>query len=193
MSPISQNSSLPLVKEATRLAMANRDLLEADGYLRALSDLPKPSNDLEAVTAIEKALLSSAVVAYCRSFGGNNGAGIATNQISIKFFTSVDVSLHKTLMEIRNKAVAHSDADIVPVQILDHDQSGLLVVAELPFILADKVSPQVFLKHIDTLLGQIQQKLHNYSDQLRAIPGALGSKVVLTFADLANESVEDRE
>ena len=70
---------------------------------------------------------------------------------------------------------------------LDHDQPDMLIVAELPFVLAEKISANDFRKLIDTLLGQIQQKLHGYSDQLRAIPGALGSKVAITFAEIADE------
>jgi hypothetical protein len=193
MPPIAQNTELLNVKIATRLAMANRDLLEAARFLDALGKLQAiPGDDLPDAV-VRQSLLSSAVVSYCRPFGSNNGAGIATNQISIGLFPCADKALHTKLMGLRNKAVAHSDADIVPVQLLDHDKPGLLLVAELPFELAKEVSAVQLNSHISTILGQIQERLHVLSDELRAIPGALGQKVPITFEDLGNDETDQNE
>ncbi|STQ90277.1 hypothetical protein [Iodobacter fluviatilis] len=193
MPHIAQNTALPKVKIATRLAMANRDLLEAAGFLDALEKLPVSLGDKAADAALRQSLLSSAVVSYCRPFGANNGAGIATNQISIDLFPSVDKTLHTKLMSLRNKAIAHSDADIVPVQLLDHDKIGWLLVAELPFELAKEVSATRLNSHISTILGQLQEKLHVLSDELRKVPGALGQKVAITFGDLGNDETGQKE
>lgn len=193
MLPIAQNTALSKVKIATRLAMANRDLLEAAGFLDALEKLPVSLGDKVTDAAARQSLLSSAVVSYCRPFGSNNGAGIATNQISIDSFPSADKALHTKLMRLRNKAVAHSDADIVPVQLLDQDKAGLMLVAEFPFELAKEVSASSLNSHISTILSQIQEKLHVLSDELRKIPGALGQKVAITFGDLGNDETDQNE
>jgi hypothetical protein len=186
MSPITQNTMQSEVKAATRWAMAQRDLREADRYLSLLASLDLQREGEESVATIKRALLSSAIVAYCRPFGSNKGAGIATKQICIDDFASVDVSLHKKLVDLRNKAVAHSDADVVPVQLLDHQHTNLLIVAELPFTLADEISVDDVLCHVDAVLCQILAKLHEYSDQLRAMPGALGPKIGITIGDIAD-------
>lgn len=193
MPPIAQNTALQKVKIATRLAMANRDLLEATAFLDALEKVQSCLGDKLTDAAVRQSLLSSAVVSYCRPFGSNNGAGIATKQISIDLFDSDDTALHSELMRLRNKAVAHSDADIVPVQLLDHDKDGLLLVAELPFELAQEVSATQLKSHISNILGQIQEKLHDLSDELRKIPGALGQKVAVTFGELGNDETGQNE
>lgn len=193
MPPIAQNTALQKVKIATRLAMANRDLLEATAFLDALEKVQSCLGDKATDAAVRQSLLSSAVVSYCRPFGSNNGAGIATNQISIGSFHNADTALHSKLMRLRNKAVAHSDADIVPVQLLDHDKDGLLLVAELPFELAQEVSATQLNSHISNILDQIQEKLHDLSDELRKVSGALGQKVAITFGELGNDETGQNE
>ena len=190
MQAIAQNVSNPKVKFATRLAMANRDLLEADAYLTALTALPKTSGEIDAenLDTIRLSLLASAIVSYSRPFGGNKGAGIATSQIKIDDYKKINPTLHDKAIMLRNKAVAHGDADVVPVQIIDHNQPNHLVVAQLPFDLAKEISAHDLGKQVTELLVQIQQKLHALSEELRKIPGALGSPVHLTFAELNDDS-----
>ncbi len=188
---INQQHSLK-VKIATRLAMSNRDLLECDGYLRTLINgfLQPSSDEYSDHNIIRRSLISAAIVAYSKPFGGNSGADISTKQIDVQDFIgpNFDLKLHKKILELRNKAVAHGDADIVPVQLIDHNIEGMLVVAELPLDLFSEISPEIMLSNVHNLLENIQSHLHQYSDELREIPGALGERFDLSIKENASNN-----
>lgn len=192
MASIQQNNQIPEVNKATRLAMANRDLLEALDYLLILErGVEKMASDIVDAGIVKKALLYSAIVAYCRPFGRNAGAGIATDRIDVSAFSGVNLFLHQELFELRDKAIAHADADKVPVQFLDHGLDSGMVVAWPKTDLLAGIEPKTLIKQIDVLLEQIQTDMHRYSDSLRAIPGALGPKVDITLYEKGDDSTTE--
>jgi hypothetical protein len=195
MAPIQQNNQIPELNKATRLAMANRDLLEALEYLFVLErgeEKMKAFDDADA-DVVKKSLLYSAIVAYCRPFGRNAGAGIATDRIDISACSGVDLVLHQKLFGLRDKAIAHADADKVPVQFLDHSHDGMMIVAWPKSDLLAGIEPKALAKQVNILLEQIQAKMHEYSDKLRAIPGALGPKVDITLHEEGNEATTEAQ
>lgn len=86
-------------------------------------------------------------------------------------------------MALRHKVVAHSDATAVPTQILDHNQSGMLVVATPKNHPLDSLDIKHFGFHIDAILSDLRAMLHQLSDELQKVPSALGPKVHLEIMD----------
>jgi hypothetical protein len=187
MTSIQQNNSIPEVNVATRLVMANWDLLEAQNYMLILGNEAAEIEALESPESVKKSLLTSAIVAYCRPFGNNKGAGIATKRIDISDYSDIDLSLHETLIELRDKAIAHADADTLAAQFIDHGHQNMMMVTEPTFDINEKIRPTDLAKQIDSLLRQIQEKMHKYSDKLRAIPGALGLKFRITLHEKSDK------
>lgn len=178
-----QDSSRAEVRKATRLAMANRDLLEADSYLHALEKLPAGWSHSDDEASARRGLLCSAIIHYAKSFGANWSSDIADKNIHIGDYENVDIALHEKLLNLRNRAIAHSDPDVIPAQIIDHEHENLLIVVTRKFDVLEEIAPTEVRAQISTLLDQIQRQLHEYSDLLRTIPGALGSKIEITIHD----------
>nr|ART39929.1 J380 [uncultured bacterium] len=193
MPVLKQDSSRVEVRMATRLAMANRDLLESGSYLHILDSVTNNWQDPDTGKWVQRALLNSAVICYAKSFSTNQGSEIAHRKIRLECFSNVDEDLHSHLMNLRNRVIAHSDATAIPAQIVDHEHKGLLMIATPKFDVLEEVDPGRLRAQISTLLDQIQRQLHEYSDFLRAIPGALGSKVQITIHNDAEPSIGESE
>ena len=63
----------------------------------------------------------------------------------------------------------------------------MMIVTEPTFDINEKIRPTDLAKQIDSLLRQIQEKMHKYSDKLRAIPGALGLKFRITLHEKSDK------
>ncbi|CEJ48965.1 hypothetical protein Xkhy_05785 [Xanthomonas axonopodis pv. khayae] len=66
-----------------------------------------------------RGLITAGIVAYARPFSGNEKHP-ETNpspSFSLRYLTNTERSLHARIIELRNKAVAHSDADQNPVRV----------------------------------------------------------------------------
>jgi hypothetical protein len=66
-----------------------------------------------------RGLITAGIVAYARPFSGNENHP-ETNPsppFSLRYLTDTEKSLHARILELRNKAVAHSDADQNPVRV----------------------------------------------------------------------------
>ncbi len=98
-------------KQANRNLISSEDFFEAESYLKEVKEVlkdPSPSD------TILKALLMAATVTYCRPFTNNlgNKDDGATASISGKFvneLTDEEKKLHKTLIDLRNTVLVHSD------------------------------------------------------------------------------------
>jgi hypothetical protein len=100
--------------QLNRVLLSTRDFEEARDYLRHFQTL-----DLSATgVVIQRALLTAAVIAYCRPFSGNEAHDRAIGQLAVKFnalFSDEQRELHGALNALRNEAVAHSDYERRPV------------------------------------------------------------------------------
>lgn len=190
---LKQDSFRAEVRRATRLAMANRDLLESDSYLHVLDSVPNNWQDPDTGKWVRRALLNSAVICYAKSFSTSQGSEIADRKITLERFSNVDENLHSSLMNLRNSVIAHSDATAIPAQIVDHEHKALLVIANPKFDVLEEVDLGRLRAQISTLLDQVQGQLHEYSDFLRAIPGALGSKVEIAIHNDSEPSIGESD
>jgi hypothetical protein len=107
--------------QLNRTVLSHDDIGEARQCLETLQMLD-PASD----AVIRRALLTTAVVAYCRPFSSNESHVKATSQPSVKLhqvFSAAQRELHEKLMDLRN-AVAHSDYERRPVSRVDGSITG---------------------------------------------------------------------
>tara|TARA_R110002050_G_scaffold60823_2_gene134772 strand:+ start:624 stop:1220 length:597 start_codon:yes stop_codon:yes gene_type:complete len=105
-----------------RLLISFNDFKEASDIARIIFD--KNNLDLEINTEKRKidiltkeALSSALIVAYSRPFSGNDKNSIPDlNKNVIKILNTNEKELHNSLIKLRNKAIAHSDSDIIDIK-----------------------------------------------------------------------------
>ena len=100
--------------QLNRTLLSEGDFKEALQFLNCFQALDLSTTDV----VVQRALLTAAVIAYCRPFSGNESHDMATGQPAIKLntlFSAEQRELHDKLNILRNEAVAHSDYDRRPV------------------------------------------------------------------------------
>jgi hypothetical protein len=100
--------------QLNRALLSAGDFGEARDCLRYFQTLDLSATDV----VVQRALLTAAVIAYCRPFSGNEAHDMATEQVAVKLkalFSDEQWVLHGELNALRNEAVAHSDYDRRPV------------------------------------------------------------------------------
>ena len=93
-----------LTAEFNRLNISKHDFNEAHEYLEIFDSATDP--------IIQRALLSSAIIAYSRPFKPSYGKPFeATKSISFPddLFDSMGISLHRRIIALRDQGLAHSD------------------------------------------------------------------------------------
>jgi hypothetical protein len=105
----------PEQKTANRLALAAWDMYEASRHLRAYDDL-EGRQSAQGTNEFEhhcEAILSAAIVAYCRPFKGSNSDGFADRSVLSNSLAAVQARLvlHKLVVTKRDKFIAHADWD----------------------------------------------------------------------------------
>tara|TARA_R110002072_G_scaffold34164_6_gene102538 strand:+ start:470 stop:1075 length:606 start_codon:yes stop_codon:yes gene_type:complete len=108
-----------------RLLISFNDFKEALDIARIIFD--KNNIDIEINTEKRKidiltkeALSSALIVAYSRPFSGNDKSSKNSipdlNKNVIKILNTNEKELHNSLIKLRNKAIAHSDSDIIDIK-----------------------------------------------------------------------------
>ncbi|AOW16458.1 hypothetical protein LPB03_02790 [Polaribacter vadi] len=108
-----------------RLLISFNDFKEVLDIARIIFD--KNNLDLEINTEKRKidiltkeALSSALIVAYSRPFSGNDKNSKNSipdlNKNVIKILNTNEKELHNSLIKLRNKAIAHSDSDIIDIK-----------------------------------------------------------------------------
>lgn len=143
-------SSMKLQAQFARYQLSLNDFEEALSYLYA-----KPAAD---AAVIRRALLTSAIVAYARPFTQNETqkSSPSTSTVALKvsrLLTAEQLLLHKALIEMRHKAVAHSTSKVRPVFHWPQDQASY-IAGNLVF---DPLSQSIDRPHFASLC----ETLHN--------------------------------
>jgi hypothetical protein len=103
-----------------RLWLAEQDLLEAKAALDEIlkARIPIPRNDLPPPLLLS--LTTALVVAYARPWVPSRGESIADRVLPgslLRKLTSRQRELHDYLIGLRNKHVAHADADVIDLHL----------------------------------------------------------------------------
>lgn len=108
------------------------DWAHAERYCRfylehTLYDLLKTNHD-EA-----RAFTTAIIVAYSRPFSGNRARGSQRDSISEEYLQALDkqsFALHERIVNLRNKAFAHSDASFHNVQVEPTEGGGITTFSQ---------------------------------------------------------------
>lgn len=103
-----------------RLWLAEQDILEAKAALDEIlkARIPIPRNDLAPPLLLS--LTTALVVAYARPWVPSRGASVADRALPgslLRKLTSRQRELHDYLVALRNKHVAHADADVIDLHL----------------------------------------------------------------------------
>ena len=110
--------------EINRLSISVRDFEKSTSYLRVLDSLNETVDEACGVLVCESLLLSS-IVSYARPFSHNekDEAAEADPKITgdvLEGLSEEELALHKKLIKLRNKAIAHSEWIMNPTHLSEN-------------------------------------------------------------------------
>lgn len=134
-----------MTADFNRATISELDFIEAEAYLTYLVEFQNASSD-----TVRKALLVAAIIAYGRPFTNNEigKSPTASPKITLlndHLLTDQQQTMHKYLMELRNKAIAHSEHSKNPVTLGSVQESAISFKAEPFEILKERISYNEFL------------------------------------------------
>lgn len=119
--------------------------------------------------AVQRGLITAAIVSYARPFSGNEDHERATAcpPFSMKTcLTPDEQELHARLVAIRNAAIAHSDFERNPMRLISYEGSSFLVASRL-------YDPLLELPHIDKIRSLAEKGKYIFHDKLTKLLRAL--------------------
>lgn len=157
----------PELRLYRRLWLAKIDLEEAlatvDEILRARIPIPRR----EPPPPLLMALTTAMVVAYSRPWVHSRGQSVAERTVPaslLRCLTSRQRQAHEYLIELRNREIAHSDADIVDLhlQLFPDGDSAILRTSSEAFRRAE-------LLDIRRIIAKLQGAIDKRCSELRAV------------------------
>lgn len=158
----------PALRLYRRLYLSYNDLDEAKATIEELlrARLPIPRRD--PPSALLMALTTALVVAYARPFVNTRGESkFAERSIPgslLRVLTSRQREIHNYLLHVRNREVAHSDADRSEIYLKLHPDGhgAILRVAREPFVRAE-------LKIINGIVAKLMKEVDRKCEELRRV------------------------
>jgi hypothetical protein len=143
-----------------RVLLSQHDFREAQEYLRVVCP---PNSEV-----IARALLVSAVVAYCRPFTPNERTkdAKATPYLPVKpskVFVAEERALHAKLLELRNQALAHTQYSRKPIARIEGSFRGFSYHNVAFSILNQSIDCNLFDRmcgHLDGVCFQMSMELN---------------------------------
>jgi hypothetical protein len=158
----------PHLRSYRRLWLAQVDLEEAKATVDELLRLRLPIRRFDRPAPLQMALTTALVVSYARPFVNSRGqSSYADKTIPgslLKTFSSGDREFHRVLLDIRNREVAHSDAEAMELslKLFPDGHGAILRVARDPFTLAE-------LRKLRRMIEKLQSQIDNRCTELRTI------------------------
>ena len=158
-----------LEQQAARMILSLNDFEEALSYLYA-----KPAAN---ATVVRRALLTSAIVAYARPFSENERGqrSQATAMVALrpkKLLTPEQLSLHNCLLDIRNRAIAHSTSEVRPVIHKVIRPAGSMSGHFVFDVMTQSIDRPLFASLCDVLHGACRKGLAEINDRIRGVQSA---------------------
>ncbi len=152
-----------------RLWLTEIDLEEARGAINEILKRNLRRTATHTPTPLLQALTTALIVAYTRPFVMSRGsAEFADRTVPgsiLRVFSSGDRAFHERLVDMRNREVAHSDAEVtaVTIEVLPEGHGGICKVARGPL-----PRPQLrqLLQMIDKLESELQARFEILRKQL---------------------------
>jgi hypothetical protein len=157
----------PPLRLYRRLYIARMDLDEARAIVEELlkSRIPLPRRS--EPPALLMALTTALVVTYARPFVQSRGKTVADTIVPgavLRVLTSNQRALHDHLIDVRNREVAHSDADILEISLKLHSfgDGSISRAVRSPYRRKD-------LRAILQIIKKIEQELDQRCSDLRVV------------------------
>jgi hypothetical protein len=161
---------VPQLRQYRRLWLSRVDLEEAkatvDELLRARLPLPRSRRPSPLLMALTTAL----VVAYARPFVNSRGSTLEADRTVpgslLRALTARQRLIHNALVEMRNRDMAHSDADLLELHLILHpDGDGAILRATRNPFLRDE------LRDIRRIIEKLEAEVDRRCELLRqALP-----------------------
>ena len=159
--------NVQLERQFNRTSISIKDLDQAIKYLIRLNEIPVNSSDFE----VRSALLVAAIISYSRPFSGNSEDEFATGtpkfgkneQREIKDMIGEEaIAFHKMVIDLRNKAIAHSEYKKNPTRRLKEYpmENGFLTISRHFDILSVDLDTSYFLKLAEAVKKVLVNKLY---------------------------------
>jgi hypothetical protein len=155
------------LRQYRRLWLTEIDLEEAKGAIKEILARDLRRSRKHPPTALLQSLTTALVVAYTRPFVMSRGsptfADRAVPGSLLKVFTSNERAFHEQLVTMRNREVAHSDADVteVSLELITEGHGGICLVTRDPLS-----RPQ--LRMVLVMIGKLEGELQRRFEELRA-------------------------
>jgi hypothetical protein len=138
--------------EANRYHLSKKDCEAALKYLYACVELKKKDEESgeNQYSCHQEGLRIAAIISYSRPFKRSESKGFAAPSITVdlpQVFNSVEdhVSLHKSIIERRDKAVAHSDWEFHNTKIVESSPDTSLVSRKSSVVHFSEIDLEMFI------------------------------------------------
>jgi len=161
-----QRELQPQLRLYRRLYLARIDIEEARAILEELLSRRIPLPRTKLPSPLLMALTTALVVCYSRPFVNSRGhSEIAEKAVPgalLRAYTSKEREFHDALLDIRNKEVAHSDADILDmsIQLYEDGDSAIFRNSRAPFTRAA-------LQTLRKMLNKLEEAVDHRCESLR--------------------------
>jgi hypothetical protein len=156
----------PKLRLYRRLWLAEVDLEEAKAALDEILRAQIPISQREPPPPLLMSLTTAMVVAYARPWVYSRGQSVAERTVPaslLRSLTSKQREAHDYLLDLRNKEMAHSDADIVDLHLRLHPEghSAILRVRREAFRRSE-------LQYIRGIIIKLEGTLARHCEELRS-------------------------
>jgi hypothetical protein len=157
----------PQLRLYRRLWLAETDLEEAKAALDEILQARIPIPRRERPPPLLLSLTTAMVVAYARPWVYSRGQSVAERTVPgslLRNLTARQREIHDYLIELRNREVAHSDADILDLhlRLLRDGHAAILRTSREPFRRTD-------LAQIRRIIEKIEKAIVRRCEDLRSI------------------------
>jgi len=158
----------PALRLYRRLYLSYNDLDEAKATVEELLRARLPLPRQNPPSALLMALTTALVVAYARPFVNTRGeskfAERSVPGLLLKVLTSRQREIHNYLLNIRNREVAHSDADRseIYLNLYQEGHSAIFRVVRAPFLRAE-------LRDIQRIITKLLKEVDRWCEELRYV------------------------
>jgi hypothetical protein len=159
-----------LEKQFNRTSISINDFSQAEKYLEFLSKAELPQLDI-----LRSSLLVAAIISYARPFSDNNAHEKATGKLKVsekeirQVIGKRGLELHKKVLGLRNRAIAHSEYDMNPTRLVEKHvgEHGFVLTSRFFNILGEEIDPNLFLKLSQKMGLLISARLFTLVDKIK--------------------------
>jgi hypothetical protein len=154
------------LRQYRRLWLTEIDLEEARGSINEILKRDLRRGSTHRPTSLLQSLTTALIVAYSRPFVMSRGdTAFADRTVPgslLRVFTSGERAFHEQLIALRNREVAHSDADVtqVSLELLPEGHGGICRVTRDPL-------PRPQLRTLLTMIDKLEDELDRRFEELR--------------------------